>query len=139
MNVKAKKIALAGVVTTIFNLIFAAVTCGGVFNWVYKIEPTNIWKPMTGGPSVEYMLGLLVMTIVLAFVYAVINKSVPGKNKYIRGLVFGLGVFLVGMLPGMMATREFMVIAPAVIGYWTVLGLVQLPLEGLIIAAIYGE
>jgi hypothetical protein len=32
-----------------------------------------------------------------------------------------------------------MTVATTVVVYWTILGLIQIPLEGLIIAAIYGE
>jgi hypothetical protein len=43
------------------------------------------------------------------------------------------------MLPGMFATRAFMTVNPTVVVYWTILGLIKSPLEGIIIAAIYGE
>jgi hypothetical protein len=134
-----KRMLAAGVVATIFEAVVGAVTCGGVFNWVYKIEPANIWKPMTDGPGTGYMIGLLILMIVLSFIYALINKGIPGKNKYVKGLVFGLIVWAVGMLPGMLATYAFMTVAPTVIVYWTVLSAIQTPLKGLIISAIYGE
>ncbi len=137
---KIGKILIAGVVVTIFNAIVGGVTCGGIFNWVYKLEPTNVWKPMSGnGPGVGFMIGGFLLSIVLSVVYALINKGIPGKNKFVKGLVFGLCVWAVGMLPGMFATYSFMTVATTVIVYWTILGLITTPLEGMIIAAIYGE
>lgn len=136
---KIGKVLIAGVAITVFNAIVGAVTCGGIFSWVYKLEPTNVWKPMCGGPGAMFMLGSLVLSIILAFVYGLINKGIPGKNKLVKGLVFGLCVWAVGMLPGMFATYTFMTVATTVIIYWTILGLIKAPLEGMIIAAIYGE
>jgi hypothetical protein len=81
----------------------------------------------------------LVLSVILSFVYALIQKGLPGGSKLKKGMVFGLCVWAVGLLPGMFATYTFMTVAPTVIIYWTVLGLIQSPLEGMIIAAIYGE
>ena len=43
------------------------------------------------------------------------------------------------MLPGMFSTYFFMTVATGAVIYWTILGLIELPLKGLIIAVIYGE
>jgi len=136
---KTGKIVIAGIAVTIFNSIVGAVTCGGLFNWVYKLEPTNVWKPMEGAPGLSFLLGSLLLNIVLAFVYALLNKGIPGKNRLIKGLVFGLCVWAVGLLPGMFSTYSFMTVATPVIIYWTVMGLILTPLQGLLIALIYGE
>ncbi len=136
---KIGKILIAGISVTVFNAIVGGITCGGIFNWVYKLEPTNVWKPMNGGPGAMFMIGSFVLSIILSFVYALINKGIPGGNKFTKGIVFGLCVWSVGMLPGMFATYAFMTVATTVVIYWTILGLIKTPLEGMIIAAIYGE
>jgi hypothetical protein len=136
---KIGKTIIAAVAVTIFNAIVGMVTCGGIFSWVYKLEPTNVWKPMSGGPGVMFMVGSFVLSLILALVYALIQKGIPGGNKFVKGMVFGLCVWAVGMLPGMFATYAFMNIAATVVVYCTVLGLIKTPLEGMIISAIYGE
>lgn len=137
---KIGRMLMAGVVVTIFNAIVGMLTCGGIFNWVYKLEPTHVWKPMSSnGPGAGFMIGSLLLSIFLSFVYALIHKGIPGKNRLVKGIVFGLCVWSVGMLPGMFATYAFMAVATTVVVYWTVLGLIKSPLEGMIIAAIYGE
>ncbi len=132
------RIFIAGVVVAVFNVVVGMLTCGWLFSWVYEIEPTNIWRAIDSPPVAYYPL-VLIMNIVLAFVYALLAKGIPGKNRLIKGLVFGLCVWAVGNLPAMLSIYLFMTIAAAVVIYWTVLGLVTLPLMGLIIAAIYGE
>lgn len=135
---KTGRIIIAAAAISIFDAIVGAVTCGGVFNWVYKLEPTNIWKSMEM-PGVAYYVGALILNILFVLVYALLQKGIPGKNKLVKGLIFGLCVWAVGMLPGMFATYMFMTVAPTVIVYWTILALIQEPIRGLITAAIYGE
>jgi hypothetical protein len=136
---KLGRVLIAGVVVTIFNTAFGMLTCGWLFRWVYTLEPTNIWKSIDNFPWPVYYVGALILTIIFALVYALLNKGVPGKNRFVKGIVFGLCAWAVGMLPGMFATYFFMTTNPGVVLYWTILGLVQTPLAGLIVAAIYGE
>jgi len=133
------KILIAAVVVSLFNAIFSGITCGWLFNWVYKLEPTNVWKPMVGPPGLGLYIGEFLLNIILVIVYALLLKGIPGKNKLTKGLVFGVCVWAVGMLPGMFSTYYFMTVATGVVVYWTILGLVATPIKGLIIAAIYGE
>jgi len=44
MNIK--KIIIAIVVVATFNFLVGMLTCGGAFSWVYKLEPTNVWRPI---------------------------------------------------------------------------------------------
>ena len=140
MSINIKRMIIGAIAATVFSLVFAMVTCGGIFSWVYELEPTNVWKPMADtGPGPQFMIGSYLLTVVLAFVYAFINKGIPGKNRFIKGAIFGVIVWAVGMLPGMLATHSFMTVASTVVVYWTIVGFVELSVKGLIIAAIYGE
>ena len=136
---KIKKILLAAILVTIFATIVGMLTCGGFFNWVYKLEPVNVWKPMTGPPSISFYVVELFLNAIFVFVYALFSKGIAVSNKYLKGLAYGLAVFAVGMLPGMFATYFFQTINPVVIIYWTVWGAVLNPLKGLITAAIYED
>lgn len=138
-KVKAGRVVLAGLAVTVFSMIVGMVTCGGAFYWVYKLEPTSVWKSMEGPPGTAFLIGSLILNIILATVYVFIRKGLPGKNRLVKGLAFGLCVWAVGILPGMFAMYSFMTVAATVLVYWTVMGLFQAPLEGLIIAAIYGN
>ncbi len=138
---KIVKILIAGIAVTVFNAAFGWATCGWLFNWVYEIEPTNVWKlkSMESVPFVEFNVGVLVLSIILAIVYVLFRKGIPGQNSVVKGLVFGLCVWAVGMLPGMFMTHTFMTVAQTVVIYWTISGLVNSLLSGLIIAAICGK
>ncbi|EKD52207.1 MAG: putative membrane protein [uncultured bacterium] len=133
------RILLAGLAVMIFNAVFGMITCGHFFSWVYQLEPTNIWKPMDGPPGAFFMVASLVLSIILAVVYTIIKNGLPGKCVYCKGAFFGLCVWAVGMLPGMLATYAFMTVAPTVVVYWLIIGLIKTPLNGIIIATIVGD
>jgi hypothetical protein len=90
IRMKIGKILIAGVAATVVSSILGMVTCGGVFNWVYKLEPINVWKNMEGPPGIWLYVGSLILHVIFAYVYALLQKGIPGKNKIVKGLVFGL-------------------------------------------------
>ena len=136
---KIKKILLAGVAVTVFNTIVGMVTCGGLFSWVYALEPTNVWRPMQGPPGLGFFIGSYLLSVIFAYTYVLLQKGIPGKSKIERGLTFGFCVWAVGMLPGMFATSSFMTVATTVVLYWTIMGLIQTPIQGIITAYICEE
>jgi len=139
MTKKAIRIIIAAIVVTVFNAIFSAITCGWLFNSMYKLEPTNVWKSMENFNWTPYYVAALILSLVFVIVYVILCKGIPGKNKILKGIVFGLCVWAVGMLPGMAATYFFMTVNQTVVLYWLALGLVQTPIAGFIAAVIYGE
>lgn len=137
MNIK--KLILAIIAVAVFNVIVGKLTCCGVFSWVYKLEPTNVWKPEASVSIPFAIAGMFFVDVIFVWVYALINKGVPGANRFAKGLLYGLLVVLVGLVPGMIATYTYMTVATTVVIYWTVWGFIVSPLKGLITAAIYGE
>ena len=67
------------------------------------------------------------------------GKGVPGKSRTVKGLVFGLCVWAVGTLPHIFTTFVFMNVATTVVVYWTLMGLIQTPLQGIIVALIVDD
>lgn len=136
---KISKVLITTIVVSVFNFIVGALTCGNTFSWVYKLEPTNVWKPMTSA-ILPYMIAeILIVNLLFVIVYALLQKGVPGKNKFTRGLIYGILVWAVGLIPGMLSTALYMTVSKVVVIYWTVWGLIVSPLKGLITSAIYGE
>ena len=135
---KKGKILVAGIVSTILDVIVAIVCSRGIFSWVYRLEPISVWKPMQGHLGAVFV-GILALNIIFVVVYVLFKAGIPGKGRLSKGLVFGLCVWAVGILPGTFTTYSFMTVATTVVIYWAVLGLIKTPLKGMIIAAIYGD
>jgi putative effector of murein hydrolase LrgA (UPF0299 family) len=141
LKINMKKVLLAGVAATVVSTILGFLTCGWLFNWVYQLEPTSIWKPMEenfGAWMATMTAGALILNIILAKVYAVIYKSIP-RQGIKRGLMFGFLVWSVSILPGMFSMYMTMTVATTVVIYWLLQGLVNLLILGAVIAAIYKE
>ena len=133
---KVSKIIVAGILVTVFNAILGGLTCGYMFSWIYRVPPVCAWKPMTGPPGMSFYIGSLLVSILLAAVYAVINKGIPGKSLVAKGLNYGFYVWAVGLLPGMFFTNAFMQVSCAIVIYMTVMGLLRLAVNGLIISLV---
>lgn len=134
-----KRMILAIIVVAVFNFIVGMLTCGGVFSWVYKLEPTSVWKPIQSASLPLMIAGIFIIDILFVWVYALINKGIPGANRFVKGLLYGVLVCFVGLVPGMVSTYTYMTVATTVVVYWTIWGFIVSPLKGLITAAIYGE
>lgn len=135
-DMKVVRILIAAVACTVVSAILGAVTCGWLFNWVYAIEPTNVWKPMEGPPGLLFYIGALVFNLIFAVVYTMFGKGIPGNGRVARGLIFGVCVWGVGVLPGMFSMYTFTTVAVTVVIYWTILGLACHSLRGLIVGLI---
>jgi hypothetical protein len=136
---KIGKIIIAGVAVFVFDFIVGMVTCGGLFNWVYKVEPTVAWKSMSGAPGMDYMIGSFVLSVILVLVYAILKKGIPGNNRLAKGAIFGLCVWAVGTLPGMFATYIFMNVSTTFVIYIAIHGIIFMPIRGMVISSVYGD
>ena len=136
---KISKIVLAAVAVTVFGIVWSMLACGWLFKGLYEIEPVNVWVPMENVSMVTLNLGSLVLNVIFVGIYAVIKKGLPGRGRVAKGLIYGLFVWALGMLPGMFFTYLFMTVAWQVLLYWTISGLLQKPICGLLAAAIYGD
>jgi len=134
---KVIKLIVATLLATIFSIIFGMITCGGYFSWIYEIEPTNVWKPIEQFSFPVYLVATLYVDFVFVLTYSLLSKSVPGQNMLTRGISYGLIVWAVGIIPGMISTYLFMTVAKQVIIYWTIWGFVSYLFKGLIVSGIY--
>lgn len=135
---KIGRLVIAGVVVGVLQGVWGFLTCGWLFNWVYKLEPTNIWKSVEQMPFMLMNIANIIFAFLLALVYAVIYQGLPGKGLA-KGLWFGFFVWLVGGLPGTIALGMVTTMATGVVIYWIISFLAISLWQGLIIAAIYGK
>ena len=133
---KSLKILIASICLTVFDSIIGMVCCGYFFNWVYKLEPVNVWKPMDSSPSPLFFLGSFILTVLFVIIYVILQKGIPGKNKFIKGAIYGCIVTALGILPGMLATYFFMTVNTTVVIYWTIMAVIDNPIKGIITALI---
>lgn len=138
----AKRIVIAGVVVWIVSSIFLFLTCGWLFKWVYQLPP-NIWRDWSTMPATAlnligpHVIGLI-RTLLFALVFAIIYKGIPGKGV-VKGMIYGVLVWIVGALSGMPTMPFYMTIATTVVIYWIIQQFALGVINGAIVGAIYKE
>ncbi len=139
MNVK--RIVISGVVIWIVGSILGYLTCGWLFNWIYELPP-NIWQDpaviMSAGNFIGSNIIGIIRGILFALVFAVLYKGIPGKGV-VKGMIYGVLMWLVGALSGMSTMPFYMTIATGVVIYWIIQALVLNVISGAIVGAIYKE
>lgn len=142
-----KRIILAGLAVDIISfLIFPIFFSNALFGWVFKLEPTNIWKwtpeiPFTSMPAgylTFFILANTILAIFIAFLYAVLYKSIPGTGIN-KGLMFGLLMFPIAVLIPMFSIWAMFQIEGVTVLLFTAEQLIEILIYGTVIALIYKE
>lgn len=142
-KINYKRIILAGIAINFVSFLIG----GGsylLFGWVFKLEPTSVWKwtPAMGfnipvSWPILFLMNI-VLAVVFAWVFAVLYQGIPGKGVQ-KGFMFGLLAWLIGVIPPMVTLYLMTRIAPAALLYFTIQGLFEWLVYGMIIAVIYKE
>jgi hypothetical protein len=135
----AKKIILSAVIIWIIGTVFGWLTCGWLFNSVYRIEPIIWLSPEAMMDTTNMVLANVVgifTSLIYVSVFAYLYKGIPGEGVK-KGIHYGFIVWLVGALSGMITLPFFMTIAITVVIYWVLQALVLNLINGAIIGAIY--
>ena len=140
-NIRWGRAVVAGLLATIVGFV-AGFGLYSAANEVYaRFGELPYAKPVesVGIYLTQMMLGGLVLNVLLALVYAVVQEALPGRKKWKKGLSFGLILLVVNMLP--IAFNTWMQIAqPEVLILVEALNrTIGLLITGLVIAAVYGR
>lgn len=142
-----KRIILAGLaVDAISFLIFPLFFSNALFGWVFRLEPTNIWKwtpeiPFTAMPVgylVFFVLANTVLAVFIAFLYALLHKTIPGTGVK-KGLMFGLLLSPIGVFIPMFSIWAMFRVAGVTVLLFTAEQFIEILVYGAVVAAIYGE
>ncbi len=123
----------------IIQSIVIFLTCGWLFNWVYQIEPI-IWLDMAAMFTLTNTIAMYSASLLGAFlfvmVFNILYKGIPKKGLE-KGIVYGLLVWLVAPLTGMITMPFYMTVAWTVIIYWLIQALVLYIIKGAIVGYIF--
>lgn len=140
---KILRALIGGLLIAVFDVVFGGITCGGAFNFIYKLQP-YMWKTMcVTVPDCKLMTVLSLSNFVFGFIFTLvfiwIYKGLPGKNALQKGLYFGLIIWIIGNLQGMVSTYIFSNMLPGVISYMALTGLIRILGAGYIASIVYKE
>ncbi|MHA1540576.1 MAG: hypothetical protein ACTSXL_03085 [Alphaproteobacteria bacterium] len=134
-----KKILLIGIPAGILRALIGWATCGSLFSWIYKIEPTALWKlPEQMNLPMIWVVNIAIAMILVA-VFGIVKDTLSQKCRILRGASFGVLVWAISTLPSTMAGYLFTNTACEVLLYQLVWGLVIGVLLGIFISVFYDK
>jgi hypothetical protein len=131
-----KKVIISGLVAGVVILVVGMLT-GSLFSVDYSKTP-ELWKEMTGNWYYQMWAVDFVEGIIYAMVFTVLYNSIPGKG-WKKGLNYGIILWLVGTVPGMMLTYLTMAVPDMIVASWTFGGLISLVIAGSAMALVHDK
>ena len=121
-------------------------TVGAILEMSYYTDPNyfSVWSkvmmPAAGPPPPSFYVYSIVFGLIGALIYGwlydVLKGSVPGKGIWDKGLWYGAILFLIGGLPGALATYLIINLPLMLIVYWAIENLIIDLIGGIVIEAI---
>ena len=133
---KWKKIVVSGIAAGIVILVI-----GNLIGFLFAVDYTTtpqLWKPMTGNWWYNMIVLDFVEGILYAAVFSILFNSIPGKG-WRKGLNYGLILWVVATVPGMLMTYFTMAVPDSIVASWTFGGLISLVIAGSVISIIQNK
>lgn len=144
MKINYGRILGAGLV---FGIIAQVIhTIGATFEMSYYIEPAyfGLWSSLmmsnAGPPGMQFFMYAILFSIIsgiiFAWVYAIVNKSIPDKGAC-KGLWFGTMLFFAVAFTGTLTMYLLLAIPTGLLMLWALQNFVIFLIGGVAIAKIY--
>lgn len=139
------RIFLAALLMAVVGQVIHMLSAGLGMGYYSDPEYVGVWSPLMmpipeeGPPAYFFYYSLLFGFIsagLFAVVYSVLQRAVPGRGRAAKGLAYGLLVFLVAGIPGMLSLYLLINLPVGLIGLWAVETLVVYLLGGMIVAGL---
>lgn len=135
-----KKIIVPGLAAGIVMLI-VSVLLMFIYPVIFPgVESEYINNPMFRSWSDPWMyyvyLNPIILGIILAFIWRYTKDLFKGKNKVKAGAKFGLSIWVLFGITGMLMTLSTFNISALMVLTWTITGLIQYILGGIVIARL---
>lgn len=127
------------VIAMIINTVIAQFTMSYYTDPAYFGVWSKVMMPAEGPPPASFFwysaLFQLITAIFFVLIYYLLGSAVPGR-KANQGLMYGLFVFLVGALPGMLSLILLINLPIGIVLWWMLSGLIVSLLAGLFTALL---
>jgi hypothetical protein len=102
------------------------------------VKTVQLWKPMTGSWWYFMIVIDIIEGILYAMVFSMVSGGIPGEG-WKKGLNYGIILWLVSTVPGMLMTYSTMAVPDVLVASWLFGGLLSLIVSGILIAAIQNK
>jgi hypothetical protein len=97
---------------------------------------TELFRPWDDPLMSIYFAYPFVMGLALAWFWNRVKESFQGGNAWGRGLQYGLAYWIIASIPGMIVTYSSFQVSFLMVLSWTVMGLVQVVVGGMVCAGM---
>ena len=125
---------IAGLLMTIVGMAISMLMGKAVPTLMAEYKNINIFRPWEDPLMQLFYAHPFVLGLALAYVWDKVKGSLSGN----RVVGFALGVFLVATLPGMLITYASFQLSLAIVLSWTVMGLANALVAGLVFNKMNG-
>ncbi|MFA5856234.1 MAG: hypothetical protein WC867_02680 [Candidatus Pacearchaeota archaeon] len=136
-----KRVWIPGIIFGLVLNLYSAITCLGLFRWIYLDEPMGVLNPLILklAPSWILIFGLLnlVFSVIFVFLYSLIHKNIPGKGIF-KGINFSLFVFLLWFV-FFLKTYISMTLSPMLFLYWSINTLIAISMLGILTSIFFDK
>jgi len=127
------------VIAMIINTVIAQFTMSYYEDPAYFGVWSKLMMPVEGPPPASFFLYSalfqLIAAVFFVLVFYLLGSAVPGR-KAVRGLIYGVLIFLVGSFPGMLSSFLLVNLPIGLVLWWMLSGLIIGLLAGLFTALL---
>jgi hypothetical protein len=129
----------AGIIAAVVVFLYSFLTDHYLFSWIFLIVPgATIWREIAGSWYAWSIIIMLFTTILFAFVYALIQESVPGI-RFSKGIIFGIMAWIIGVLPAALFAMHYTKLSIFISIYFLINCLIKYIIVGFIFAMMLTE
>ena len=144
MKIKIKRVLIAGVIVTVIAQIIHSLFAQLDMKYYLMPQYFSVWSrlmmPTAGPPPLSFMVYSLLFTLIgailMALAYAMVKRGIPGKNRFQKGLVYGLILVLVSGIPFFLTTVLLINVPLVLMISWLLATIIHYFIGGVVIAAI---
>jgi hypothetical protein len=147
VRINTPRFLLAALAYTVFAFILHLV--GALLTMSYYLDPayfpvwSKIMMPTAGPPPISFSVYSLILGFIAAllftYFYLKIRPLFKGNSRARRGIIYGVGVFLIGGLPGFSMLWLLINLPLLLIIDWAIEGLIANVVGGVLVAYLLQE
>jgi hypothetical protein len=139
-----KRIIIAAIVFAIIAQVLRTVESMLTMDFYTDPAYFGVWStlmmPTAGPPPAEFFYASIISSLIIAIIYAsaydVVKGSLPGKTAVKKGLQYGIFLFLLVQIPGLLGMYLLINLPTLLLVYWGISSLVISLIGGIVIARI---
>lgn len=139
-----KRIIIAAIVFAIIAQVLHTVESMLTMDFYMDPEYFGVWSkllmPTAGPPPAEFFYASVISSLIIALIYAVVydvvKGSLPGKTFIKKGLQYGIILFMIVQIPGLLGMYLLVNLPTLLLVYWGISSLVISLIGGIVFAKI---